>query len=103
MSRDASGQFNLAPGNPVITGTIIETQWANPTLADIAAGLTDSLSRSGKGGMNAPLAMGGPHHRSGCGNAGDRCAQATQVATVRSPGSTPAPRTPPAMPTPGWD
>jgi hypothetical protein len=59
MSRDASGNFNLPAGNPVLTNTVIESQWANPTMADIAAGLTDSLSRSGKGGMAAPLAMGG--------------------------------------------
>jgi hypothetical protein len=59
MSRDASGNFTLAAGNPVIPATVIATGWANPTLADIAAGLTDSLSRSGKGGMGAELSMGG--------------------------------------------
>ena len=58
MSRDASGNFTLAAGNPVQAGTVITTQWANPTLSDIAAALTDSLSRTGKGGMQAPLAMG---------------------------------------------
>jgi hypothetical protein len=60
MSRDASGQYFLyGPKNPVQPNTIIETEWANPTLDDVAAALTDSLSRSGKGGMAAPLAMGG--------------------------------------------
>jgi hypothetical protein len=59
MARDNTGTFNLPAGNPVITNTVIESVWANETMADLAAGLTDSLSRSGKGGMNAPLAMGG--------------------------------------------
>jgi len=51
MSRDGSGTYNLPAGNPVISGTIIETNWANPTMSDIGAEMTDSLSRSGKGGM----------------------------------------------------
>jgi hypothetical protein len=59
MSRDANGTFNLAAGNPVVPATKIRVSWANPTLSDIAAGLTDSLSRSGKGAMGAALAMGG--------------------------------------------
>jgi len=59
MSRDSAGNYNLPAGNPVITGTIIETVWANPTMSDLAAALSDSLSRSGKGGMGAPLDMGG--------------------------------------------
>jgi len=59
MSRDAGGNYNLPAGNPVIPNTVIETAWANPTMADIAAALSDSLSRSGKGGMGAPLDMGG--------------------------------------------
>lgn len=58
MPRDSSGNYTL-PGayNPVLTGTTITSSWANNTLNDIAAALTDSLSRSGKGGMNAVLLM----------------------------------------------
>lgn len=55
MSRDASGNYTLVTGNPVVSGTEISSGWANPTLADIAAEMTDSLSRSGKGGMLAPF------------------------------------------------
>lgn len=55
MSRNASGTFNLVAGNPVATNTLIESAWANTTMDDLAAGLTDSLSRSGAGGMLAPL------------------------------------------------
>jgi hypothetical protein len=39
----------------VKSGDLIATTWANPTLADIATEITDSLSRSGKGNMNAPF------------------------------------------------
>jgi len=59
MSRDSFGNYYLPAGNPVVAGTTIATAWANPTLADVGTALTDSLSRSGKGGMSAALAMGG--------------------------------------------
>jgi len=55
MSRNASGTYSLVSGNPVVTGTVIASAWANTTMADISTELTDSLSRSGKGGMLAPL------------------------------------------------
>lgn len=56
MPRDVNGNYTVPPGiNPVIPGTPIEDTWANPTLADVAAALTDSLSRSGLGGMTAPF------------------------------------------------
>lgn len=56
MPRDANGNFSLyQPGNPVATGTVIESAWANSTLEDIAAEITDSLSRSGKGGLTGPF------------------------------------------------
>ena len=55
MPRDASGNYTLPAGNPVVTGTTIESTWANPTMNDIAAALTDSLSRNGEGGMLAPF------------------------------------------------
>jgi hypothetical protein len=34
---------------------VISTSWANPTLSDIAAELTNSLDRQGRGGMLAPF------------------------------------------------
>ena len=55
MPRNASGVFTLAAGNPVVPDTLIETNWANPTLNDIALAMTNSLDRTGSGGLLAPL------------------------------------------------
>lgn len=55
MPRDAGGIYFLPSGNPVIPGTVIESDWANPTMSDIGQEVSDSLSRSGKGGMLAAL------------------------------------------------
>ena len=55
MPRGGGGTYALAAGNPVVVGTNITTTWANPTLEDIRDALTDSLSRSGLGGMTAAL------------------------------------------------
>jgi len=55
MSRDSSGIYTLPAGNPVQAGTTIEDAWANSTMTDVASALTDSLSRSGLGGMQAPF------------------------------------------------
>jgi hypothetical protein len=55
MSRGGGGTYTLPAGNPVVTGTTITSTWANTTLTDIATALTDSLSRSGLGGMTAAL------------------------------------------------
>lgn len=55
MPRAANGTYSLPAGNPVVVDTDIESSWANTTLEDIADALTDSLSRSGEGGMTAPL------------------------------------------------
>jgi hypothetical protein len=54
-SRNSSGTYTLPAGNPVTTGTTISSTWANNTLADLQTEMTDSLSRSGKGGMLAPV------------------------------------------------
>jgi len=53
MGRNAGGTYSLPAGNPVVTGTTITSSWANTTLSDLATEMTDSLSRSGKGGMLA--------------------------------------------------
>ena len=55
MPRDSSGNYTLPTGNPVIVGTTITSDWANGTMTDIAAEITNSLSRTGQGGMLAPL------------------------------------------------
>ena len=51
MPRNASGTYTLPAGNPVVSGNIIEAAWANSTMSDMATELTNSLSRSGAGGM----------------------------------------------------
>lgn len=64
-ARNSGGTYSLPTGNPVVTGTTITSTWANATLSDLATEMTDSLNRSGKGGMLAVLkgvagADGGP-------------------------------------------
>jgi hypothetical protein len=55
-ARNSSGTYSL-PGatNPVTAGSTITTAWANGTMADLAAEITASLDRSGRGGMLAPI------------------------------------------------
>jgi hypothetical protein len=53
MPRNSSGTYSLPAGNPVVEGTDITPTWGNTTMDDIASALTDSLSRSGQGGMSA--------------------------------------------------
>jgi hypothetical protein len=55
MPRDANGNYTLPAGNPVVSGTPISSATHNGTNNDIASALTDSLSRTGLGGMSAPL------------------------------------------------
>lgn len=57
MPRNASGTYSLPAGNPVVAGTTIEASWANTTLNDVANELTNSLSRTGAGGMLAPFRL----------------------------------------------
>ena len=57
MARNSGGTYSLPAGNPVVTGTTISSTTHNNTLADIATEITNSLDRSGKGGMLAPLAL----------------------------------------------
>lgn len=54
MSRNSSGTHSL-PNAPVVPDTAIEADWANTTMDDLSAEITDSLSRSGKGGMTAHM------------------------------------------------
>lgn len=55
MPRDSNGIYTLPAGNPVISGAIIESNWANTTMPDIGNEISDSLSRNGEGGMLAPF------------------------------------------------
>ncbi len=54
MPRDPSGNYSLPAGNPVVSGELVDSGWANSTMDDLASEMTDSLSRSGKGGFTAP-------------------------------------------------
>lgn len=57
MPRDSQGLYTLPAGNPVSPGTLIESEWANPTMSDIAQALTDSLPRNGAAPMVGPLTL----------------------------------------------
>lgn len=54
-SRNSSGTYSLPAGNPVVSGTTITSATHNTTMSDIATAITDSLDRSGRGAMLAPL------------------------------------------------
>lgn len=63
MPRDGSGNYTLPSGNPVVSGTVISSSgWGNPTMSDIAAALTQSLSRDGQTTPTANLPMGNFRH-----------------------------------------
>lgn len=53
MPRDISGNYTLPAGNPVVAATIIDINWANPTLNDIAVQLNNVLTLDG---VTRPLA-----------------------------------------------
>lgn len=55
MPRNSSGVYTLPSGNPVVPGTTIDAAWANDTMEDMANEITNSLSRTGAGGMLAPF------------------------------------------------
>lgn len=66
-----SGNYSLPAANPVVTGTTIEASWANTTMADVAAALTDSIARDGQTAITANLPMSGFRH-TGVGDASAR-------------------------------
>lgn len=55
MPRDSNGTMTAPSGQPVVGGTPALATVFNLLVADLVAELTDSLSRSGKGGMLAPM------------------------------------------------
>jgi hypothetical protein len=57
MPRDGSGNYSLPVGNPVASGTVIESDWANDTLTDVGTALTGSLPTNGEKPMSAPLKL----------------------------------------------
>ena len=57
MARNGSGTYTLPAGNPVVTNTVITSNWANTTLTDIANTLTGSVASDGQTPMTGPLNM----------------------------------------------
>lgn len=56
MSYNGAGVFQLAAGNPVVTGTTISSTWANNTLSDIANnGLTNCITKDGQQTVTANI------------------------------------------------
>ena len=55
MSRNGSGTYTLPAGNPVVTGTVIATTWANNTMNDLASAMTDSVAADDQTPMTGPL------------------------------------------------
>lgn len=58
MSRNGSGTYVLPAGNPVVTGTVITSTWANTTLQDIATALTGSIASDGQTVVTGDIQMG---------------------------------------------
>lgn len=83
MPRNAGGVYTLPPSNPVITDTpIASSGWANPTMTDIAAALTESIAKTGVTTASANLPMGGFKHLSvATATAFDQYTQAGQTQT----------------------
>ena len=57
MARNGSGTYIAPAGNPVVTGTVIQSTQFNSTVADIGAELTNSLPRDGQAPMSAGLKL----------------------------------------------
>jgi hypothetical protein len=54
----AAGVFSLVAGNPVVTGTIVSSTWANNTLTDIATGLSTAILKDGTQTATAQIPFG---------------------------------------------
>ena len=59
MSRNGSGTYTLPAGNPVVSGTVIASTWANNTMNDLAAAITGSFAADGQTPITGALQMGG--------------------------------------------
>lgn len=58
MSRNGTGTYVLPAGNPVVTGTVITSTWANTTMSDIATALTGSIASDGQTVVTGNIQMG---------------------------------------------
>ena len=66
MARDSGGNHSLHAGNPVVTLTTIASAWANGTMADLSAEITNSLDRNDRGPMLARLRLFAEIGRASC-------------------------------------
>lgn len=58
MPRNGTGTYSLPSGiNPVTDGTVIDANWANTTLTDLAVATTGSMPRDGQAPMTGPLKL----------------------------------------------
>lgn len=55
MARNGSGGYIAPAGNPVVTNTVIQSNWANTLVSDLGTEITNSLPRDGQAGMLATL------------------------------------------------
>lgn len=80
----SGGVFSLyTPGNPVVTGTVITSTWANNTLSDIATGLSTTVLKDGTQTLTANIPMAGYKLTGlGAGSASTNSAQFGQLAEV---------------------
>ncbi len=58
MAYNGSGVFSLPSGNPVVSGTIIASTWANTTLSQIATGLSTAILKDGQQTVTADIPFG---------------------------------------------
>ena len=83
MSRNGNGTYNLPAGNPVSSGSVISSAWANSTLSDIATALTNSIAADGQTPITANLNMGSNKLTNlGTGTVGTDAANVTQVTSA---------------------
>lgn len=62
MARDGSGTYNLPAGQPVSTGTVIDSTVFNTLTADLKSTLTASIAKDGQTTPTGNLPMGGFKH-----------------------------------------
>ena len=83
MSRNGSGVYSLPAGNPVVTGTTIASTWANTTMNDLAAALTDSVAADGQTPMTGNLDLN--THKVVNLEAGSASGEAVEFAQFKTP------------------
>jgi hypothetical protein len=83
MSRNGNGTYNLPAGNPVSSGSVITSTWANTTLSDIATALTGSIASDGQTPVTGNLNMAGNKVSNlGAGTLATDAANLTQVTSA---------------------